>query len=614
MAATLERRAPEALRSQIEPPRAVGQSTGRILAKIGIVAVVVAGLILRLWILGRMPWDSSTAISGLMAREILHGHFSAFYWGQNYGGVEPYVVAVVFRLFGESQFTLGLTPVLLDAVAALLVWRIGRRLFSPRVGIGAALLFWIGPEVYIFDSTQEYGFRFATLVCGLTLMLLAIRIGQREEIPHIYGARSDSSSPATVVSHSPLVRGLDWLALGLFAGIGWWASPEIVYYLVPSAAFLAWRLLKRRIEFRTELVALAVGAAAVGALPWLWANAQSRFGSLRNVSQQPHSSYTSHLSVFFTKVAPMVMGLRLRQNYDPVHQAWVTGAGGFLVSPGPSWVGVIGALVYVAAGVAILAWIVVLIRRRQALLLAGAALAFPFLYAFSPFSWDWQDGRYGLFLAPILSLLVASVVSAALRRIGRPNLAIPIAVVVSLALTLMAVTQLNPYTPVSSSATRSGWFTWNANPNPQIIALTQDVENAHLDKVWSGYYISWLINWESHGRVTASDVRYGPTSYYSAVAGAKAPAWLFADPSWNPRSVGAAVDITYQLINPGCLDGQLDFCLTPGEFESFLAQHDIAYRVVHMSPLIAIEPAQRIPKRVLAAFHRSVPAEAALGG
>ena len=81
---------------------------------------------------------------------------------------------------------------------------------------------------------------------------------------------------ATVASHlasSVMVRRLDWLALGLFAGIGWWGSPEVVYYLVPAGVFLGWRLLKRRMELRPGLLTLTVAGAVVGALPWLWANA-----------------------------------------------------------------------------------------------------------------------------------------------------------------------------------------------------------------------------------------------------------------------------------------------------------------------------------------------------
>ena len=295
--------------SPARQPRLAG-----VLARAGIVAVVLVGLFLRVWILGREPWSSSTAIPGLMAREILHGHFSAFYWGQNYGGAEPYVVAAMFALFGQSHFTLGLTPVVLDAIAAVLVWRIGGRLFGSRVGVGAALLFWIWPEVYIFDSTQEYGFRFVTLVCGLAVMLIAIRIAQRGEPVRL--PRSFSLATVEAPSQSAVVVYLDWLALGLFAGIGWWSSPEVVYYLVPSVVFLGWRLLKRRIELRPGYLALAVVGAVVGALPWLWANARSHLGSLRHAPAQQDGSYLSHLSILFTHLVPIVLGLRLTANYD----------------------------------------------------------------------------------------------------------------------------------------------------------------------------------------------------------------------------------------------------------------------------------------------------------
>ena len=58
-------------------------------------------------------------------------------------------------LFGQSAFTLGFTLVLLDAVAALLVFALGRRLFSRSVGVGAALLFWIWPESTLFGSRRS---------------------------------------------------------------------------------------------------------------------------------------------------------------------------------------------------------------------------------------------------------------------------------------------------------------------------------------------------------------------------------------------------------------------------------------------------------------------------
>ncbi len=590
-------------------PRLVGIS-----ARAGVVAVVLVGLFLRIWILGREPWSSATAIPGLMAGEILHGHFSAFYWGQNYGGAEPYVVAAMFALFGRSNFTLGLTPIVLDAIAAVLVWRIGRRLFGSRLGVCSALLFWIWPEVYIFDSTQEYGFRFVTLVCGLAVMLIAIRIAQRSEPVRL--PRSYSSATVEASSQSTVVRHLDWLALGLFAGIGWWSSPEVVYYLVPSIVFLGWRLLKRRNELRPGYLALAVVGAVVGALPWLWVNARSHLGSLRHVQAQTDGSYLSHLSIFSTHVVPIVLGLRLTANYDNVRQVFVPGSGGFLVgTSGPIWATLIGEIAYAAVVVTVLVWIAVLIRRKQALVLVGAALLFPFLYAYSPFSFDWQDGRYGLFLAPIMSLLVVSGVHAVFQRLGRPRLAIPLTIVAALALTLIAATQLYPFTPVSSNASRTGWSSWSADPNPGPLRLVRSLEAAHLDHVWAGYYVALLLEWESRGQITASNVRYGFSPYYSAVATARAPAWLFAVPG-SAQSAGHALDVYSETLNPVCLIPSSGMCedpIDPGTFEAFLAQHGIAYRVVPIGPMIAVQPARPIPATVLRALHRSVPTGNAFG-
>ena len=580
----------------------------RILTISAILAVVLIGLFLRIWILGREPWADDTAAPALMAQQILHGHFFAFYWGQSYGGAEPYVVAAMFALFGQSSFTLGLTPVVLDVVAAILVWRIGRRLFGSTVGVGAGLLFWVWPEVYVFESTVEWGFRFVALVSGLAVMLLAIRIAQRGEPPADLGSGSIWTVQAT--SSSATVRRLDWLALGLFAGVGWWASPEVVYYLVPAGIFLGWHLLGRQVEFRPGLLTLTVAGAVVGAFPWLWANAQSNHHlfSLRRIPAQPDPSYTSHLSIFFTHIVPTVLGLRLRSEFDL--QTASSSGSGWLVNPsGSGWATAIGEIAFAAALAGILVWMVVLIRRRQALVLVGAALFFPFAYALSPYSWDWHDGRYGLFLAPIVSLLVASGVYSAFTRVGRPRLAMSLAIVAGLALTLTAVTQLDPYTPAPSIASRSGWFTWSSNPNPGVVDLAKSLESAHLDHVFASFYVSWALDWESPGfQITASDVRlsrYEP--YYLTVANSRSPAaWLFVKPG-SAQSLEPVLNLATGQFDPGCLDDASDLCVYPGSFEAYLARQGIGYRVLHLGRWIVVEPARPIPETTLRALRGLVP-------
>jgi len=601
---------PDSRSQRAEQPLALGGSTtSSTLARVGVLVVILVGLLLRLWVLGREPLDQTSAVPGMMAYAILHGHFSALYWGQKYGGVEPYVVAAVFAILGQSSFTLGLTPIILDAAAAILVWRIGRRLFGPSVGVGSGLLFWIWPEVYAFDSTQEWGFRYVTLVCGLAVMLLTLRLGHVDQ-----GLSSTAPvSPERPAVHSPTARSLEWFLLGAFAGVGWWGSPEIAYYALPSAVFLGWRMAKGRIDYSRVSILLTGLGFFIGALPWLWNNLRSHLASLRNVNTgQPQGSYPSRLWSFFDHTIPMVLGLRLRADaLDPVGS--LHGGGYLATPPASSWVAIVGGLLYVAALIAIGFWIVVLIRRRQALLLVGAVLAFPFLFASSPFSASWQDGHYGLFLAPMLSLLVASGARAAFIRIGRPHLAVPIAVVVAGALTAAAVVQLNPYIPVAGNPSRSGWFTWHADPNVGLIRLDNVLERQHVRYIWASYWLSWEVDFEARGsKVLSSDLRLVRSiSYYEAVLHAEQAAWLFVEPEQAAAAIQHQQNLRPEPLDPGCAPGSR--CVDPTSFEALLAQQKIGYQVIPVAPFIVVIPDRPVPQAPLVARYQ-LPTEHDLQG
>jgi hypothetical protein len=214
-----------------------------------------------------------------------------------------------------------------------------------------------------------------------------------------------------------------------------------------------------------------------------------------------------------------------------------------------------------------------------------------------------------------VSLLVVSGALAAFQRLGKPRLAIPLTIVAALTLTLTAAAQLSPFTPISSSASRTGWLSWNADPNPGPLRLVSSLEAAHVDYVWAGYYVAVMLDWESRGEITASNVRYGFSPSYSAVAAAKAPAWLFAEHG-SAQSAGYALDTDSHLLNPACIIPSTSNCedpLDPRSFEAFLAQQRIAFRVVHIGPMVAVQPARPIPQTVLRALHRSVPTKNAFG-
>ncbi|HVB04912.1 MAG TPA: glycosyltransferase family 39 protein [Acidimicrobiales bacterium] len=565
----------------LPPPAVVGAAeqpppTGlaRRLRLLGIALLFALGLFLRLWALGRQPINSDEAVVGLMAHEILHGHFFAFYWGQSYGGVEPYAVALVFAVLGQSSFTLALTPVLLDALTVVLVVLLGRRLFSLRVGVAAGLLYWLWSETYIWQSTLEYGFRWAALVCGLGASLLALRA-------------LDPGAPH---------RGWSVAGLGLLSGVGWWATPEIAYYLVPVGLLFAYRLLRREAALRAGALALGAGAFVVGSLPWWWANLRSGFASL-HAGVTPDPSFLSHLKTLAQHAVPMVLGLQL---WSPTND--LNGSGHWLFGVAA------GEAIAVAVVLAGLVWLLALARGGRAALLVLFALAYPFLFAASPFTYYWLDGRYSLFLPPVVALLAAAGVAelgGLLARRGRPLLggALPALLLVgALALTGWALDSRSPYPAnhVRGSSSRS-WTTWTSDPSSYVGRLASELEARRQRTMYAGYWVSYVLDLESRGAITASDarlVRYPP--YLTRVESDPRAAWLFVTP--GHRSLVALHLGNAPLLDPGCA-AVGNRCLDARELGIYLQRRRIAYRSVTLGDFTLVEPAHPVdPQAVFRYF------------
>jgi hypothetical protein len=63
---------------------------------------------------GAIPFNGDEAVLGLMARHILQGERPVFFYGQAYmGSLDAWLVAVAFRLLGESVFSIRLVQILL---------------------------------------------------------------------------------------------------------------------------------------------------------------------------------------------------------------------------------------------------------------------------------------------------------------------------------------------------------------------------------------------------------------------------------------------------------------------------------------------------------------------
>ena len=494
-----------------------------------------------------------------MARGILHGHFQAFYWGQHYGGGEPFVVALLFALFGQSFFVLGLAPVLLNAIAAILVFYLGKRLFGVAVGVGAALVSWIWPEMLLWQSTMEYGFRAATLVCGLALCVIALRI--------IDVKQNEVTSDAACSKN--VWRFRDVALLGLVLGLGWWCSPEIAYFGVPVALVLISKLLIRKIRLNWVEATVLGASTGLGALPWLWSNLQSGFASLRS-GNQPHQGFVHHLDMFFAHAYPIAVGAQLIGN-----GSWLGGS-------------MLGPVLALGVGVTILFALVWCVLARRAGLIVLFCLTFPLLYAVSPFTWYWHDGRYVEYLPPILAIAIvagmAQIVGSdwmpRFMRVRRYVSATALVVALALVATICAAAYRSPFNPDHvAGSPQQRWTTFSFDPNHLEVQLSKDLGHIGVHNVVVGYWLAYPLTVASKNTIVASDIVFVRSATLLAqVEHSAAPAWLFADQQLPAFKELVATTRT-GLDDPGCAISTRR-CLTAPMFRTLLRRHSIGYRSV----------------------------------
>jgi 4-amino-4-deoxy-L-arabinose transferase-like glycosyltransferase len=404
-------------------------------------AFVVIGIIiavgLRIWILAGPlgAVDQDEAVSGLMARHFQHGHLSVFFWGQTYGGSqEAMASALVFAIVGSSGVALKVVPMLGYAAASWLVWRIGRRTIGEPQARIAAVLFLVGPAFFVLRSTRAYGFYATGLVACAAVMLAALRLRER-----------------------PSTRELAWL--GFVIGVGWWATPQVVFVVVPTVVWLVARApgLLRRAH-------VAAAGALVGSAPWLLWSATHGWASLRVSFEMEGNTYGSHLRHFWNPLLPEALGLRV-----PLAGDWL---------PGP----VVGTIAYgvLLAGFAFLLW-----KRPPRLeLLLVVALAYPFLFAVSPASFYTDEPRYLFLMAPVLALLLARPLSTPLRQ------ATGLALVTVLC--VVALDRIGGGDPVTPRSTL----------DPLVAAL----DARQVDRVFAPYHVAHRLTFDSKERIVATPI------------------------------------------------------------------------------------------------------------
>lgn len=517
------------LGSQSRPESSLQQPTSQSPWQYGISVIIVAGVaygvFVRLWLLFHVTISSDEANAGMLAEQILHGHFQAFYPGQVYGGAEFYALAVVVAIGGHNSFSLHLEPILFSAAAAVLVWRVSLRLVrSKRLAALTGVFVFVAPEVNIATSSIYQG-RGVTLACGLICILIGLRL---------------LDDPESLQNRKGL---LALAAFGLSAGLGWWSLPEITYFY-PTAGLLvlgAFVVRRQVMGLSAQLVrlALVVLTFIVGALPWIWNNVTTHFASLNasSLNGGTQGSFwvqlSTHFHPFMLYVLPMQLGLREQQT------------GAWFGDEIASYVVAILVFALVAMSLVVCLW-----KPGRSRAIAISILCFPVLYSVNPGTWFWQDGRYAVYLAPLLALALAIGVDEATFRLSNREsprhlhlgeAVMALIVVGSLALSAIS---FGDATSVSLTTLGRGW----GSPDAATQATIRSLESAGITYGYADYWVAYKLDYLSDGRLVidtsgiGEDVDRWP-SIDAIVTTVRKPAWLFV-PGGGPITPESAFPVT----------------------------------------------------------------------
>lgn len=448
-----------------------------------VVVGVVAGVALRVGIyataLGRP--DSDEVVSGLMVRHLGDTGFPWFVWGQQYGGTAQLVpVAFSMRIFGDGLLGLRLPNLVLAAVNAWLLYRLARRSMDDRWAVLAGLLLWIGPAASVWFGIHEQLFYPPTTTVGLGLLILAAKLVTDD--------------------------GRWWHAalFGLFTGVGWWTSSNIVYFALPAvtwALVVSWRRL-----LRPAWVAAAVGAAVVGALPWLVAVVAEDGAPLEATDTFPRiGTFPARVGYLFREALPGALGPR-----DVLSHDWAWGP------IGPALAGALFGLLAIGLWQAV--------RRRT--WDAFAAAWFVVVYAAIGWSPDDPNLRYTYAAAPLLvSLAVRGVAWFAERRPAADGAdgadgvhvddsaeqmerwaarddrrwlgAALASIVVATSLTTMSMVRLH-------DLSENGGTVYRVGNVPDLDQVEAVLDEQGITRVWSDYWVAYRLVFETDGRIVSS--------------------------------------------------------------------------------------------------------------
>jgi hypothetical protein len=224
--------------------------------------------------------------------------------------------------------------------------------------------------------------------------------------------------------------------------------------------------------------------------------------------------------------------------------------------------------------------------------LAVSVVAFPFLFAAQPGTWFWMDGRYIVFLGPLLALSVVSgveegVVRLANRRTWSTSSASIATFAVSTLLAagvVLSVFALAGDNHTSVSSLMSGWH----EPDAPVSSAVATLHTAGVRNGFADYWVAYKLDLLSGQDMTFSTAR-GDVDRHKAfdrvVDAATSQAWIFV-PASEAR-------IGYEQFSPTTMIAGPDG-LTETDFLTALRSLKVPFRVVNAGIVSAVIPARKV--------------------
>jgi 4-amino-4-deoxy-L-arabinose transferase-like glycosyltransferase len=192
------------------------------------------------------------------------GGYPTAVWPPGY----PALVAVPYRLFGHDPAFARAINVIAAGVSIVLVYAIGRRLFSPQVGLVAAALLAVFPGQIYFASLMVTETVFTALLLALIWVLVLVTDGPRPP---------------------PLVA-----AVGVGVLLGAMALVRSEGVMLVLVALVFWRLLVPGWRAWSPYAGLLLVGAAVVILPWTVRNYVTMGGFVLTSSGGAHTFWAGH--------------------------------------------------------------------------------------------------------------------------------------------------------------------------------------------------------------------------------------------------------------------------------------------------------------------------------